>query len=183
MIDATRAITARPFNVKMFVHERARADAEREQRRREALRPLFNRYGAELPNVLISPYASFNDDDDMLAMLVETAPAVVIFHFGVPSADRIAALRRTGCVLLASATCLAEARMIEAAGIDIVVAQGWEAGGHRGVFDPSAPDDQLGTMALACLLITQTRLPVLAAGGIMDGAGIRAALDLGAVAV
>lgn len=118
----------------------------------------------------------------MLSMLIDTAPSVVSFHFGIPSADRLAALRNAGCTLVASATSLAEARLIEKADIDIVVAQGWEAGGHRGVFDPSAHDDQLGTMALARLLVTHTNLPVIAAGGIMDGAGIRAVLALGAIA-
>lgn len=118
----------------------------------------------------------------MLAMLVDTAPPVVSFHFGLPRVDQIAALKSAGCLLLATATSLAEARAVEAAGVDIVVAQGWEAGGHRGVFNPDASDDQLGTMALTRLLATQSALPVIAAGGIMDGAAIRAALTLGAVA-
>lgn len=118
----------------------------------------------------------------MLAVLVATAPPVVSFHFGLPAGDRIAALKAAGCLLLASATSLAEARLIEAAGIDGIVAQGWEAGGHRGVFDPLAPDDQLGTMALTRLLVRETQLPVIAAGGIADGPGIRAALTLGAIA-
>jgi len=83
---------------------------------------------------------------------------------------------------MATATCLEEAHAIEAAGLDAIVAQGFEAGGHRGMFDPARPDDALGTMALTRLLVRQCRLPVIAAGGIMDGAGIAAALDLGAVA-
>ena len=127
-------------------------------------------------------YKSFADDDEMLAMLVEAKPPVVSFHFGLPGAGRIAALKEAGCVLVASATSVAEARAVEAAGVDMVVAQGWEAGGHRGVFDPTAHDDRLGTMALVRLLVTQSALPVIAAGGIMDGAGVQAALALGAVA-
>ncbi|WP_324750641.1 nitronate monooxygenase [Sphingomonas sp. LY54] len=182
MIDETRARTDGAFNVNVFVHATARADAARERHWLEAMQPLFLRYGAEPPSTLRTIYTSFGDDDDMLALLVETAPPVVSFHFGLPSADRIAALKQAGCTLLASATSLAEARLVEAAGIDMVVAQGWEAGGHRGVFDPAGDDDQLGTMALTRLLATQTSLPVIAAGGIMDGAGIRAALRLGAVA-
>jgi len=182
MIDATRARTRRAFNVNVFVHGPVRADAARETRWIEALRPLFATVGAEPPATLRTIYSSFADDGDMLAMLVETAPPVVSFHFGVPSSDRIAALKGVGCVLVASATCLAEARQIEAAGIDIIVAQGWEAGGHRGMFDPAEPDDQLGTLALTRLLVTQTSLPVIAAGGIMDGASIRAALVLQAAA-
>jgi nitronate monooxygenase len=117
----------------------------------------------------------------MQALLIEAAPAVVSFHFGLPPAPVIAALKARGC-LLASATSLAEARAIEAAGLDAIVAQGIEAGGHRGMFDPAAPDDALGTLALTRLLVREARLPVIAAGGIMDGAGVAAVLDLGAVA-
>lgn len=148
----------------------------------DALRPLFDRFGSRPPAALRTIYKSFAEDDEMLAMLLETPPPVVSFHFGLPRVDQIAALRSAGCLLLATATSMAEARAVEAAGVDIVVAQGWEAGGHRGVFDPDAPDDQLGTMALTRLLATQSALPVIAAGGIMDGSAIRAALTLGAVA-
>jgi NAD(P)H-dependent flavin oxidoreductase YrpB (nitropropane dioxygenase family) len=96
--------------------------------------------------------------------------------------ERVAALRATGAVLLASVTSLAEGRAAEAAGMDAVVAQGYEAGGHRGVFDPAAPDEALGTLALTRLLVRRLDVPVVAAGGIMDGAGIAAALRLGAAA-
>lgn len=118
----------------------------------------------------------------MLAALVDTAPPVVSFHFGVPTPDRVTALRAMGAVLLATATSLAEGRAAEAAGMDAVVAQGYEAGGHRGVFDPAAPDERLGTLALTRLLVRRLAVPVIAAGGIMDGAGIAAVLRLGAVA-
>ena len=182
MITATRARTDRPFNVNLFVHATAKTDAKREQQWLQALRPLFDQYGAEPPSALQTIYTSFADDDAMLAMLLEEAPPIVSFHFGVPSADRIAALKSVGCTLIASATCLDEARNIEAAGLDMIVAQGWEAGGHRGMFNPALPDDQLGTMALTRMLVAHTSVPVIAAGGIMDGAGIRAALALGAVA-
>jgi nitronate monooxygenase len=182
MIEATRAQTDRAFNVNLFVHATPRIDKAREQGWLEALRPLFESYGAQPPSALRPIYKSFADDDEMLAMLIETAPPVLSFHFGVPSADRVAALREAGCLLLASATNPAEARAVERAGIDIVVAQGWEAGGHRGVFDPAAPDDQLGTIALTRLLVRHSALPVIAAGGLMDGAGIQAALTLGAIA-
>jgi nitronate monooxygenase len=180
MIEETRARTRRAFNVNVFVHAAPQADASREQQWLEALRPLFLEHDAEPPATLKTIYTSFADDDDMLAMLVEVAPPVVSFHFGVPSAERIAALKAAGCVLLGSATSLSEAQQLQAAGIDMVVAQGWEAGGHRGVFDPTRPDDQLGTIALTRLLVTRTGVPIIAAGGIMDGSGIRAVLELGA---
>ncbi|WP_232496102.1 NAD(P)H-dependent flavin oxidoreductase [Novosphingobium kaempferiae] len=182
MIAEVRERTQRPFNVNLFVHPTPVADAEREAEWIEWLRPRFAEFGAEPPVALQSPYTSFADDAEMLALLVEVAPPVVSFHFGLPSAEAIAALRERGIVLLATATNVEEARVIEAAGIDGIVAQGIEAGGHRGMFDPAAPDTQLGTMALTRLLVRDTGLPVIAAGGIMDGAGIAAALDLGAEA-
>lgn len=182
MIRAVRERTIRAFNVNLFVHATPRADAAREAGWIDAMAPLFDRYGGTPPAALRTIYTSFDDDDDMLAMLVDEAPPVVSFHFGIPKPERIAALKRAGCVLFASATSLAEARAIAAAGIDVIVAQGWEAGGHRGMFDPAAADDRLGTLALTRLLIREAGVPVVAAGGIMDGAGIRAALALGAAA-
>ncbi|MEH3159889.1 MAG: nitronate monooxygenase [Sphingomonas taxi] len=182
MIAAIRAATDRAFNVNLFVHATPQPDPVREAGWLEAMRPAFRRFGAEPPSALHAIYPSFNADDAMLAVLVDAAPPVVSFHFGLPTPDRLAALKAAGCLLLATATSVAEARLVEAAGIDVVVAQGWEAGGHRGVFDPAVPDDRIGTLALTRLLATTTRLPVVAAGGIMDGAGIRAALSLGASA-
>ena len=182
MIEKVRAQTVRAFNVNLFVHAAPQTDPKREKEWLKALGPTFRSFGVEPPETLATIYRTFADDDEMLAMLVEAAPPVVSFHFGLPAEDRLSALRSVGSILVASATSLAEARLVEAAGIDVVVAQGWEAGGHRGVFDPSAQDDQLGLSALTRLMVTQTGLPVIAAGGIMDGAGIRAALDLGAVA-
>ncbi|MBD3837340.1 nitronate monooxygenase [Brevundimonas sp.] len=182
MMAATRALTERPFNVNLFAHAPARADPMREAAWLEALRPTFESFCAETPVALREIYSSFLEDDAMLAALLETPPAVVSFHFGLPGADRIRALKGAGCMLLATVTHQKEAEAARAAGIDAVVAQGWEAGGHRGVFDPAAPDERLGTLALTRLLVVRGGLPVIAAGGIMDGRGVRAALDLGAVA-
>ena len=182
VIDAVRGLTSRPFNVNLFAHAPARPQPDVEQHWIEALTPLFRHYGVEPPLALREIYRSFAEDDAMLAMLVEVRPAVVSFHFGLPDARRIAALKAAGCLLLATATSLDEALAARAAGIDAVVAQGIEAGGHRGMFDPDAPDAALGVLPLTRLLVAQAGLPVIAAGGIMDGRGIRAALDLGAVA-
>ncbi len=182
MIAELRARTSRAFNVNLFVHAAPEPDAVREAAWTAALTPLFREFGAEPPIRLRAIYRSFADDDAMLSMLVQAAPAVVSFHFGLPSRERLARLHEAGCVLLASVTSLAEAALAREAGIDGLVAQGYEAGGHRGVFDPGAPDDRLGTMALTRLLTARSGLPVIAAGGIMDGRGVRAALDLGAVA-
>ena len=182
MIAETRARTDRPFNVNLCAHGEPQLDKVREQHWLNALQPLFQTYGAEPPSTLRKIYKSFAVDDEMLSMLVEARPTVVSFHFGLPGTERIAALREAGCVLMASATSLAEAQAISNAGIDMVIAQGWEAGGHRGMFDPFASDEQLGTVALTHLLVKQSQLPVIAAGGIMDGAGINAVLAEGAVA-
>lgn len=182
MIALVRASTTRPFHVNVFVHASAQADAEREAAWLAALAPTFRAYAAEPPAALRTIYRSFAEDDAMLATLLETAPPVISFHFGLPAAERLAALRATGAILLASVTNLEEGRAAEAAGVDAVVAQGWEAGGHRGVFDPAAPDERLGTFALTRLLVRRLGVPVIAAGGIMDGAGIAAVLRLGAVA-
>src|SRR6185437_7940678 len=180
MIVKVRAASNRAFNVNLFCHKPAVADPARETGWIERLRPVFAQYGAEPPSQLREIYKSFVDNDEMLEMLLAGRPAVVSFHFGLPSADRIAALREAGILLLASATNLEDGRTIQAAGIDAVVAQGYEAGGHRGVFDEDAPDEKLGTMALTRLLVRELKIPVIAAGGIMDGAGIAAALVLGA---
>jgi len=118
----------------------------------------------------------------MLQVFLEEKPAVVSFHFGLPPSEVIADLRKAGIRLLASATNLQEAEQVAAAGVDAIVAQGIEAGGHRGVFNPDALDDRLGTFALTRLLVKTFQLPVIATGGIMDGAGIAAALALGAQA-
>lgn len=182
MIDAVRAQTNKPFNVNLFVHPKARPDGAREAAWLEVMAPLFGGFGAEPPSHLRTIYKSFAEDEVMLAALVERAPAVVSFHFGLPDADKIVALKAAGSVLLATATNLSEAEAAGAAGIDAIVAQGFEAGGHRGMFDPQAVDEKLGTLALTRLLVRRSGLPVIAAGGIMDGAGIRAVLDLGAVA-
>ena len=140
------------------------------------------RYGAQPPARLTEIYQTFLTDDAKLAVLLAERPAVVSFHFGLPARDRIEALRAAGILLLATATSLEEGKAVAAAGIDAVVAQGYEAGGHRGVFDPDGPDGRLGTVALTRLLVKKLAIPVIAAGGIMDGAGVAASLTLGAAA-
>lgn len=177
-----RGMSDGPLNVNVFVHRAARPDPSREGAWLERLRPEFARCHAEPPTQLHEIYTSFLDDEAMLAMLVEERPAVVSFHFGLPHPRQVEKLHAAGIYLLASATNLREAESIEAAGIDAVIAQGFEAGGHRGVFDPDAEDDRLGTLPLTRLLVGATGLPIIAAGGIMDGAGIAAALALGASA-
>jgi nitronate monooxygenase len=182
VIRDTRALTDRPFNINVFCHRPATPNAEREAAWLAYLASGFAEFGATPPASLREIYTSFVVDEAMFAMLLEERPAVVSFHFGVPDAAWIRALHEQGIVLMGTATNVDEARTIAAAGIDAIVAQGIEAGGHRGVFDPAADDPGLGTMALVRLLVRAVDLPIVAAGGIMDGAGIAAALALGAQA-
>jgi len=166
--------------VNVFCHRPAVADAAREARWLDRLRPEFARVGAQPPAALSEIYTSFVVDDAMFAMLCETKPQVVSFHFGLPRSEWISALREAGIVLLASATSLDEARACIAAGVQGVIAQGWEAGGHRGVFDPDAHDDRLDTRALTRTLLHALDVPIIAAGGIMDGAAIASLRKFGA---
>ncbi|OZI21984.1 nitronate monooxygenase [Bordetella genomosp. 7] len=182
MIAQTRALTDRPFGVNVFCHRPDAPDAARQARWLEYLAPAFGEFGARPPAALREIYTSFLADDAMFEMLLAERPAVVSFHFGLPDERRIAALRDAGIYLMATATSPDEAARIAHAGLDAIVAQGVEAGGHRGIFEPEGPDEQLGTLALVRLLATRFRLPVVAAGGIMDGAGIAAVLALGAQA-
>lgn len=182
MIAAVREGTGRSFHVNVFCHRPPIRDVAREAAWIERLRPEFEAFDSAPPRVLSEIYRTFLEDDDMLAMLLAERPPVVSFHFGLPSADRVRALRDAGIVLLASATNLEEATVLARSGVDAIVAQGYEAGGHRGVFDPDATDDQLGTLALTRVLAKNLTAPIIAAGGIMDGATIAAALRLGAAA-
>jgi nitronate monooxygenase len=182
MIRQVRAVTDRPFNVNVFCHQPAVADPEKESAWLQLLSPHFGQFKASPPEHLREIYTTFLTDDAMLAMLLEERPQIVSFHFGLPSADRIAALKSVGTNLLATATNLSEARRIHAAGVDAIVAQGYEAGGHRGVFEYPKSDNCLGTMALTRMLVKACPIPIIAAGGIMDGAGIAASLMLGASA-
>jgi nitronate monooxygenase len=182
MINELFALTDRPFNVNVFCHQPAKIKLELENRWIERLLPHFAQMGAEPPRFLREIYATFVGDYEMTELLVQLKPALVSFHFGLPREAQIESLRAAGITLMASATNLDEARQIERAGLDAVVAQGFEAGGHRGIFHPDSGDECLGTLELTKALTNNLRLPVIAAGGIIDGASIAAALKLGAVA-
>jgi nitronate monooxygenase len=182
MIAEVRERSTGALNVNLFCHAPATARHAVEEAWIERLRPEFYALGAKPPARLTEIYQSFVGNDAMLHMLLAEKPSCVSFHFGVPDVAVIHTLRAAGITLLACATCPAEAHKAASAGVDGVIAQGWEAGGHRGVFDPEASDDRLGTMALVRLLAGGLPVPVIAAGGIMDGAGIAAALRLGASA-
>ncbi|MCF5709177.1 nitronate monooxygenase [Pseudomonas syringae] len=181
LIRQTRALTAKPFNVNLFCHTPAIFDEARNQAWLTHMAKTFAEFDAEPPRTLREIYQSFIDDRAMLEMLVEERPAVVSFHFGAPSKEWIAELKLAGIFTMGCATTLLEARQLEHAGIQAIVAQGYEAGGHRGVFDDApGQDHELGLFALLRIISSSVDLPVIAAGGIMDGAGINAATALGA---
>ncbi|NVO25166.1 NAD(P)H-dependent flavin oxidoreductase [Donghicola mangrovi] len=182
MVQELQALTDRPINLNFFCHEAAQRDSAKESAWIDRTRPLFAEYGAEPPTPLEEIYPSFRADDRQLAIVLDTRPAVASFHFGLPKPDQISAMKQAGITLTATATSLAEAHQIAAAGFDAIIAQGWQAGGHRGIFDPFGPDERLPTWDLLKQLVGATSLPVIAAGGIMTGADVRHALSLGAVA-
>jgi nitronate monooxygenase len=180
MIAAVRERSNRSLNVNLFCHQPAKVDLAREGAWLQLMGQEFKRVGAEPPASIREIYKSFLEDDDMFRMLLAAKPKVVSFHFGMPYREWIRAMREAGIILVGSATSLREAQLIATAGVHAVVAQGYEAGGHRGIFEPSGEDTKLGTAALTRLLARELDIPVIAAGGIMDGAGIAAMLRLGA---
>lgn len=180
MIKATRALTNKPFNVNVFCHRPATPNPEVETLWVNYLKPFFEEFEATPPSKIAASYRSFNEDRSTLDMLLEERPAVVSFHFGLPKREWIQSLQDRGIVTLGCATNPEEASMVETAGVDAIVAQGAEAGGHRGVFDPKKGDQQLGTLSLIRLISATSTVPIIAAGGIMDGQGIDAVAQLGA---
>lgn len=182
MIRAARALTDRPLNANVFCHAPALRDADVEADWLSALAPTFARFGAKPPEALHEIYTSFVVDRAMCDMLIEEAPGVVSLHFGLPDMAWIAELQAAGNLVFASATNVAEARACEAAGVDAIVAQGIEAGGHRGAFDPDAEDEALPTLALVERVVAACEVPVIAAGGLMDGVDVARALARGAAA-
>jgi nitronate monooxygenase len=178
-IGQTMAATNRPFGANVFVHPTPERDPAVERAWCEALRPAFAAVNAEPPTALDEIYRSFNDSDEILDVLLARRPAVVSFHFGAPSKERARALKQYGAILFGTATSVAEAHALVDVGIDVVVAQGVEAGGHHGPFLTTGGEVP-GTLALVRQIVQAVDVPVLAAGGIADGRGIAAALALGA---
>lgn len=182
MIRDLRARTDKAFNLNVFCNQPSVPDTALEQDWLNHLAPFFAEFNTPTPSRLQDIYTSFCSGDAQLQLLLEEKPAIVSFHLGLPPQRHIDALKAAGIVLFASATRLSEALAVQAAGIDVVVAQGIEAGGHRGIFDPHAHDEQLPALELLQRLVQHLHIPVIAAGGLMDGSDIRSALNHGALA-
>ena len=177
---AIREQTNGAYNVNFFVHKDAEVDEARGDAMRAELAPYYDELGlGEVPAAEVS---SLPFNEDHLAAVLAERPPVVSFHFGLPRADLLAAVKEAGIFTISSAPNVQEAKLLEAGGIDAVIAQGFEAGGHRGTFQEPYEDGWVGTMALVPQIVDAVSVPVIAAGGIMDGRGIAASLALGAEA-
>lgn len=181
-LEAIRAQTSRPFNVNFFCHEPPVQSDEREAAWRKALEPYFTELGIDPADIPAGP-ARAPFSGEAAEVLSEFKPAIVSFHFGLPSEELLAQVRNWGAKVLSSATTLDEARWLEARGVDAVIAQGLEAGGHRGMFLSKDVNTQLGTLALVPQIVQAVKVPVIAAGGIADAKGVAAAMALGAAGV
>ena len=181
-LAAVAAATSKPFNVNFFCHTPPSPNPAREAAWRQLLHPYYVEFGIDIdavpPDSGRTPFSP-----DAAAMLNDLRPPVVSFHFGLPSADLLQHVRSWGAKILSSATTVDEARWLEARGVDAIVAQGLEAGGHRGNFLTDDMTTQSGTLALVRQIVQATGVPVIAAGGIADAAGVAAAMALGAAGV
>ncbi len=181
-LAAIKAGTAKPFNVNFFCHVPPVPSAERESAWRAALLPYYRKYGIDPEKIPAGPgRAPFSAG--AAEVLDEIRPAVVSFHFGLPPKELLTRVKRLGAKILSSATTVEEALWLEANGVDAVIAQGVEAGGHRGMFLSDDLTTQVGTFALLPQVVRAVKLPVIAAGGIVDAQGVTAAMALGAAGV
>jgi nitronate monooxygenase len=181
-LAAVKAQTGKPFNVNFFCHVPPAPDARREAAWRAALAPYYRKYGIDPERIPAGPGRT-PFSPEAADLLDEFKPAVVSFHFGLPSAELLARVKAGGAKILSSATTVAEARWLEAQGVDAVIAQGLEAGGHRGIFLGDDLTTQVGTFALLPQILRAVKVPVIAAGGIADGRGLAAAMAFGAAGV
>jgi nitronate monooxygenase len=185
MRDELAAITAnttRPYNVNFFCHTPPAPNAERDATWRATLGPYYKELGIDPDAVPPIPSRS-PFTDEAADVLEQFKPAVVSFHLGLPTPELLARVRRLGAKIIASATTVDEARWLDARGVDAIIAQGVEAGGHRGMFLSADLTTQVGTFALLPQVVQAVRAPVIAAGGIADARGVAAAMRLGAAGV
>ncbi len=181
-LQALSQATDKPYNVNFFCHAQPTPDAAQESAWRQQLQPFYRELGLDAANIASGPSrVPFNHAS--ADVLEAFRPAVVSFHFGLPSPELVARVKSWGTIVLSSATTVDEALWLQAHGADAVIAQGLEAGGHRGMFLSSDVSTQMGSFALLPQIVQAVRVPVIAAGGIADAAGVQAAKALGAAGV
>jgi len=180
-LAAIRAQTNRPFNVNFFCHVQPEPDAAGEAVWQAALAPYYAEYGIAPAGIQPGP-GRLPFSAEVADVLAPFAPPVVSFHFGLPTAELLARVKAWGAKVVSSATTVEEGLWLQSQGVDAVIAQGLEAGGHRGIFLSDDLTTQMGTFALLPQLVRALNVPVIAAGGIADAKGVAAALSLGAVA-
>ncbi|WP_316165139.1 MULTISPECIES: nitronate monooxygenase [unclassified Bradyrhizobium] len=181
-VNIIRQRVSAPINVNFFCHTPVEADAAREAAWKQRLGAYYQEYGVDPA----APVAAANRapfDAAMCAVVEELKPDIISFHFGLPEPGLLARVKATGAVVMASATVVREAVWLERNGADVIIAQGAEAGGHRGMFLTDKLAEQVGTFALVPQIVDAVKLPVIAAGGIADARGIAAAFALGASGV
>jgi nitronate monooxygenase len=176
-----QASTSRPYQVNFFCHSAPVVDAARDSAWRKVLAPYYTEFGIHAestkPGPTRSPFSA-----DYADVIEPFKPPIVSFHFGLPAPELVARVRSWGSVVIGCATTVDEARWLEARGVDAIIAQGSEAGGHRGNFLTADLTTQIGTFALVPQVVSAVAVPVIAAGGIADARGVAAALELGASA-
>lgn len=181
-IGVIRQHTTKPLNVNFFCHGPPKPNADRDAAWKDRLATYYTELGldasAATPAVSLAPF-----DGAMCEVVEDHKPEVVSFHFGLPEQALLSRVKASGCLVLSSATTVEEARWLEDHGADAIIAQGYEAGGHRGMFLTDDIATQPGTFALVPQVVDAVKVPVIAAGGIADGRGIAAAFALGAAGV
>ena len=181
-IQVIRQRVSAPVNMNFFCHTPVPADPSREAAWKEHLAPYYKEYGLD-PAAPVTAANRAPFDAAMCEVVEELKPEIVSFHFGLPEKDLLMRVTNTGCKVISSATTVKEAIWLEENGVDAIIAQGAEAGGHRGMFLTDNFAEQPGIFALVPQMVDAVHVPVIAAGGIADGRGIAAAFALGAAGV
>jgi nitronate monooxygenase len=181
-VNIIRQRVSAPLNMNFFCHRAVEADPKREAQWRQRLAPYYKEMGLD-PAAPVNAANRAPFDAAMCALVEELKPEVVSFHFGLPDQALLRRVKAAGCIVISSATIVKEAIWLEENGADVIIAQGNEAGGHRGMFLTDNIAEQPGTFVLVPQVVDAVKVPVIAAGGVADGRGIAAAFALGAAGV